>query len=47
MKVPFYGHVRQYQSIKAEVDAKIQEVIMSGQYVQGPMLKKFEDELAA
>lgn len=47
MKVPFYGHVRQYQSIKAEVDAKMQEVIMSGQYVQGPMLKKFEEELAA
>ena len=38
MKVPFYGHERQYQSIKAEIDASMQEVIMSGQYVQGPML---------
>ena len=47
MKVPFYGHQRQYQSIKAQIDAKIQEVILSGQYVQGPMLKKFEEELAA
>jgi dTDP-4-amino-4,6-dideoxygalactose transaminase len=47
MKVPFYGHQRQYQSIKSEIDAKIQEVILSGQYVQGPMLKKFEEELAA
>jgi len=47
MKVPFYGHERQYQSIKGEIDAKMQEVIMSGQYVQGPILKKFEDELAA
>ena len=47
MKVPFYGHERQYQSIKSEIDANVQEVIMSGQYVQGPMLKKFEDELAA
>ncbi len=47
MKVPFYGHQRQYQSIKNEIDAKMQEVIMSGQYVQGPMLKKFEEELAA
>src|SRR5512135_3588144 len=47
MKVGFYGHVRQYLSIKAEIDAKIQEVLMSGQYVQGPMLKKFEEELAA
>jgi dTDP-4-amino-4,6-dideoxygalactose transaminase len=47
IKVPFYGHVRQYQSIKSEIDAKIQEVIMSGQFVQGPMLKKFESELAS
>jgi dTDP-4-amino-4,6-dideoxygalactose transaminase len=47
MKVPFYGHQRQYQSIKSEIDTKIQEVILSGQYVQGPMLKKFEEELAA
>jgi dTDP-4-amino-4,6-dideoxygalactose transaminase len=47
MKVPFYGHQKQYLSIKNEIDANIQEVIMSGQYVQGPMLKKFEGELAA
>lgn len=47
MKVPFYGHQRQYNSIKGEIDAKMEEVIMSGQYVQGPMLKKFEEELAA
>jgi UDP-2-acetamido-2-deoxy-ribo-hexuluronate aminotransferase len=47
MKTPFYGHQRQYLSIKDEIDAKMQEVIMSGQYVQGPMLKKFEAELAA
>ncbi len=47
MQVPFYGHVRQYQSIKSEIDAKMQQVILSGQYVQGPMLKKFEQELAA
>ena len=46
MKVPFYGHVRQYESIKSEIDAKMREVIQSGQYVQGPMLKKFEQELA-
>ena len=30
MKVPFYGHVRQYESIKSEIDAKMQEVILSG-----------------
>jgi dTDP-4-amino-4,6-dideoxygalactose transaminase len=47
MKVPFYGHQKQYASIKSEIDANIQEVIQSGQYVMGPMLKKFEGELAA
>ncbi|MCX7747661.1 MAG: DegT/DnrJ/EryC1/StrS family aminotransferase [Clostridia bacterium] len=46
IKVPFYGHQRQYLSIKEEIDSKMQEVIMSGQYVQGPMLKQFEAELA-
>jgi len=47
MTVSFYGHVRQYHNIKAEIDANMQEVLESGQYVMGPMLKKFEKELAA
>jgi dTDP-4-amino-4,6-dideoxygalactose transaminase len=47
MKVPFYGHVRQYHSIKAEIDANIQEVLESGNYVMGPVLKRFEQEFAA
>ena len=47
MKVGFYGHVRQYENIKSEVDANIQDVLMSGKYVMGPMLAKFEKELAA
>lgn len=47
MKVEFYGHVRQYQNLKKEIDANINEVLMSGQYVMGPMLKRFEAELAA
>ena len=47
MKVPFYGHTRQYHNIKAEIDANISKVLESGQYVMGPMLKQFEGELAA
>src|SRR2546421_3986109 len=47
MKVEFYGHQRQYHNIKKEIDANISEVIESGQYVMGPMLKRFEQELAA
>jgi len=46
MKVEFYGHVRQYKNIQQEIDANIQEVLLSGNYVQGPMLKRFEAEFA-
>jgi dTDP-4-amino-4,6-dideoxygalactose transaminase len=46
LSVPFYGHTRQYHNIKAEIDANIKDVLESGQYVLGPMLKKFEQELA-
>jgi|SRR5579872_900763 len=46
MDVPFYGHVKQYHNIKQEIDKNIQEVLESGQYVMGPMLKRFEKELA-
>ena len=46
MKVEFYGHVRQYQNIQKEIDANMQEVLLSGNYVQGPMLKRFEGEFA-
>ncbi|HEY5911673.1 MAG TPA: DegT/DnrJ/EryC1/StrS family aminotransferase [Verrucomicrobiae bacterium] len=47
MKVEFYGHVRQYHNIQSEIDQNIKTVLESGQYVMGPMLKKFESELAA
>jgi len=46
MSVAFYGHVRQYHNIKAEIDANLKDVLESGQYVLGPMLKRFEHELA-
>ncbi len=47
MKVEFYGHVRQYKNIQSEIDANMREVLLSGNYVQGPVLKRFEGELAA
>jgi len=47
MNVGFYGHVRQYHNAQAEIDANLKEVLESGQYVMGPMLKRFEKELAA
>jgi dTDP-4-amino-4,6-dideoxygalactose transaminase len=42
MQVPFYGHQRQYLNIKSEIDANMHEVLMSGKYVLGPVLEKFE-----
>jgi dTDP-4-amino-4,6-dideoxygalactose transaminase len=47
MKVEFYGHVRQYRNIQKEIDGNMQQVLLSGNYVQGPMLKRFEGEFAA
>ena len=46
MKVEFYGHVRQYRNFQKEIDGNLQQVLSSGQYVMGPMLKRFEEELA-
>jgi dTDP-4-amino-4,6-dideoxygalactose transaminase len=46
MHVGFYGHVRQYHSLKQEIDAAILEVLESGGYVMGPTLARFEKELA-
>jgi dTDP-4-amino-4,6-dideoxygalactose transaminase len=46
MSVAFYGHTRQYHNIQAEIDAQIKDVLESGQYVLGPVLKRFEQELA-
>jgi dTDP-4-amino-4,6-dideoxygalactose transaminase len=47
MQVSFYGHLRQYRNIQPEIDANLKRVLESGEYVQGPMLKQFEQELAA
>jgi UDP-N-acetyl-3-dehydro-alpha-D-glucosamine 3-aminotranferase len=47
MKVGFYGHVRQYHNLKAELDASIHQVLESSEYVLGPTLAQFEKELAA
>lgn len=37
----------QYEKIKTEVDAAIQEVINSSAFINGPSVTKFQDELAA
>lgn len=46
MKVPFYGHVRQYHDLKADIDKAIVDVLESGKYTLGPVMERFEGELA-
>jgi dTDP-4-amino-4,6-dideoxygalactose transaminase len=46
IKVPFYGHARQYHSIKEEIDQAIWAVLESEAYVTGPTLARFEGDLA-
>ncbi len=43
--IGFYGHVKQYHNLKAEIDQAILDVLESGSYVLGPQLSKFEEEL--
>ena len=44
--IGFYGHVKQYHNLKAEIDQAILDVLESGSYVLGPQLIRFEEELA-
>jgi len=46
MKIQMVDLKGQYIKIKAEVDAGIQEVINNTQFIKGPQIKKFEDNLA-
>lgn len=46
VKVPFYGHVRQYHNLKKEIDEAIVGVLESGKYTMGPAMEKFEKEFA-
>jgi dTDP-4-amino-4,6-dideoxygalactose transaminase len=46
LKVPFYGHARQYHSIKKEIDDAFHAVLETESYVMGPTLTRFEKELA-
>jgi dTDP-4-amino-4,6-dideoxygalactose transaminase len=47
MNIPLVNLKVQYDSIKEEVDEAIHRVISSGQFILGPEVKAFEDEMAA
>jgi dTDP-4-amino-4,6-dideoxygalactose transaminase len=44
--IPILDLVTQYQSIKSEIDAAIQDVLDSGKFILGPHEKAFEQEIA-
>src|SRR3989344_6930919 len=46
-KIPLVDLRVQYDSIKPEIDAAIQEIINSSQFILGEPVEKFEQELAA
>jgi dTDP-4-amino-4,6-dideoxygalactose transaminase len=47
MKIPLVDLKVQYSSIKKDIDAAVSRVIESGQFILGPEVKAFEDEMAA
>lgn len=46
MKIPFFDLKRQYAQIAGEVEAKVIEVMRSGQYIEGPATQELEQRLA-
>jgi len=46
VKIPLVDLTAQYDSIKYEIDAAIQRVVQKGQFILGPEVKTFEEEMA-
>ena len=46
MKVPFVDLKIQYQSIKPEIDAAIQDILDNAAFIMGPKVKEFEEGFA-
>ena len=47
MTIPLVDLKAQYISIKDEIDSAIQRVLQNGQFILGPEVKAFEEEMAA
>ncbi len=47
IRIPMVDFKAQYQSIEKEIDVAIKEVLLSGQYILGPVVKEFEGQVAA
>lgn len=44
-QIPFFNLSRQYEEIKEDVENTVCDVLRSGQYIEGPAVKKLEQEL--
>lgn len=47
MTIPFIDLKSQYQALKPQIQARIDEVLEHGQYIMGPEVQELEDKLAA
>lgn len=47
LRIPLIDFKAEYKSIESEIDAAIKEVLQGGQYILGPVVKEFEEEVAA
>ena len=47
VRIPMVDFKAQYKSIEKEIDAAIKEILLSGQYILGPAVKEFEEQVAA
>lgn len=47
MRIPLTDLKAQYNSIREEVDAAIHRILQEGQYILGPEVKTFEEEMAS
>ncbi|MCP4228839.1 MAG: DegT/DnrJ/EryC1/StrS family aminotransferase [bacterium] len=46
MKIPLMNPAEEYQSIKNEINKVLEEFLAKGQYVLGPYVERFEEEVA-
>ncbi len=46
MKIPLMNPAEEYAAIKGEVDAALEKFMSEGQYVLGPYVERFEEEVA-
>jgi len=47
IRIPLVDFKAEYKSIEKEIDAAIKEVLLSGQYILGPVVEEFEEQVAA